>query len=365
MRRVITTLFRWKTVSLAWLFDENGLVQAWTPLADLSGNVGASWHTRLEYVRQSAEGHVMFATPGAGGTLDVHLFEPGLEQMQTFEGVVRLYQQTETPTSYHLTVDVGGTPFENWAMRPGDHKTVLLMPAGREGWYSVLREDGIASLPEGVTGLKPLIRNRLGSSEPKGVAPVRYDMAYGFLVHYQTPEGERYGWASPELSTYTGPVWTEAQIVDSARLESEARGFVDPRLIVAKTDAGYWRAYAEPRIEYGESTLKEPNTFSEHVRRTLWLDGGKRSAAGGGGAAPLSQRVLQREVFTHLARARPDARGPRARAAGSDAENGGARTGLARGVRGAGDGPQPDRCGHLQLPHPPQRAGAGFQLGRR
>ncbi len=66
-------------VSLAWLFDEDGLIQQWSPLVDLSGNTGSTTAATNAFVyqRRSDQGHVTFATRGADGYLDVHVVSPG------------------------------------------------------------------------------------------------------------------------------------------------------------------------------------------------------------------------------------------------------------------------------------------------
>lgn len=258
-------------VSAAWLFDRQGVIRQWSPLERLPKPYNAAVRSEqtAEYLGRGPQGEVMFATAGAGDTLDVHVLSTGLEPLRTWQGVRVLRQQTEQPINRGKTPDsaeywsytfvgrasIGNYAFERTDVPPVAMKAVLLAPIpGAEGWYGVLQPDGSLQVPGGGIGLKPLTRER--------TQPVKYTLAYGYLVAYRVQGAIRYGWASPQLTVNTGPVWRKALLVDSERLAEPSSMNVDPRLLLVQLDTGAWQAIAEPKVHVAESTFLEPNTFS-------------------------------------------------------------------------------------------------------
>ena len=283
--KAIVTPLQQPPVAAAWLFDREGVVQQWSPLKSLiparsSQDVDVSIHTN-KYLRTTTSGGVMFATEGKNGTLDVHVLSQDLKPVRTIAGVREFLQQTEKPfdkskqrgaygywnSSVVNLAQIGGYPTENTDVFIGALTSVLLAPVpGMDDWYRVLGEDGALSVPGGGIALKPLTRQRTSKGYLEGMAPVDYTLAFGYLVAYRVGGDIRYGWASPQLSTQTGPIWRNALVVDSERPD-ELRPTVNvaSQLLLAQLDSGEWQAYAEPKVHIDFSTFLEPNTFSGYL----------------------------------------------------------------------------------------------------
>jgi len=283
--KAIATPLTQPPVAAAWLFDRNGVAQQWSSLTSLtpapsSQDAYGSGGTK-KYVRTTANGEILFATAGKNGTLDVHVLSADLKPVRTITGVREFVQQTEKPFdkskkrgaygywhSWFVNLaQVGGYPTENHDVFIGNLTSVLLAPvAGMDGWYRVLGEDGKLSVPGNGIALKPLTRQRTAKGHFEGVTPVDYTLAYGYVVAYRVGGDIRYGWASPQLSTHTGPIWRNALVVASERPE-ELRPTVNvaPQLLLAQFDGGDWQTYAEPKVHIDFSTFLEPNTFSGYL----------------------------------------------------------------------------------------------------
>lgn len=267
-------------VSAAWLFDTQGVVQQWSPLRSLTplySDTDAHTDKTERYFRRGPAGEVMFATAGAGDTLDVHVLSADLKPLRTVRGVREYLQQTEQPVDrskapgaygyWHShfveLAQIGAYAMEKSDVWPAFMKSVLLAPMpGVDGWYGVLQADGSLAVPGDGIGLKPLVRKRKAPVATPGMRAVDYDLAYGYLVAWRVKGDIRYGWASPELSTNTGPVWRNALLVESELLAERRSLNVDPRLLLVQLDTGAWQAIAEPKVHVEESTFVAPNTFS-------------------------------------------------------------------------------------------------------
>lgn len=256
------------TLSVAWLFDENGIIQQWSPVADLSGNSGfhSASTSGFHYHQVSDQGHVLFATPGADRTINVHVLAPDLRAQQTFSGVVRLKLRSEDPRRTQTTVSaIGGMVRENREQFLDAHTTVLLVPLSeREGWYGLLQPDGSITVPADGVGLRPISRTVSSGAPFPGTRAIDYEMATGFVIAYDTPRGPRYGWASSELTAHTGPIWRDVRLHDSARLAQETP-VLTSQILLAQFEEGYWRAYVEPEVHIPTSTWTSPNTFTGYV----------------------------------------------------------------------------------------------------
>lgn len=272
-------------IAAAWLFDRQGVIQQWSSLKSLTPALSSQDldHTARtqRYVRSSASGNVMFATAGKNGTLDIHVLSPELKPVRTISGVREFLQQTEQPidkskkrgaygywnSSFIDLAQIGGYPTEKKNVTPKSLTSVLLAPVpGMTDWYRVLGEDGSLSVPGDGIALKPLTSQRTAEHYIEGIASVDYTLAYGYVVAYRVGGDIRYGWASPQLSTHTGPIWRNALLVDSERPE-ELRPTINvaPQLLLAQLDSGEWQAYAEPKVHIDFSTFLEPNTFSGYL----------------------------------------------------------------------------------------------------
>jgi hypothetical protein len=272
-------------VAAAWLFDRQGVIQQWPSLKSLTPALSSQDLDRTartqRYVRTSASGNVMFATAGKNGTLDIHVLSPELKPVRTISGVREFLQQTEQPidkskkrgaygywnSSFIDVAQIGGYPTEKKNVTAKSLTSVLLVPVpGMTDWYRVLGEDGSLSVPGDGIALKPLTRQRTADHYIEGIASVDYTLAYGYVVAYRVAGDIRYGWASPQLSTHTGPIWRNALVVDSERPD-ELRPTINvaPQLLLAQLDTGEWQAYAEPKVHIDFSTFLEPNTFSGYL----------------------------------------------------------------------------------------------------
>lgn len=266
-------------VSAAWLFDTQGVIRQWSPLARLPKPYSAAPHYEhtADYVGRGPNGEVMFAAPGPADTLDVQVLSADLEPLRTWRGVRELRQQTEKPVDRSKQRDsaeywshtfvgrasVGNYAFEKTDVRPAAMKAVLVAPIpGAEGWYGALQPDGTLQVPGGGIGFKPLTRQRSVPSGIPGEPPLTYTLAYGYLVAHRVKGDIRYGWASPQFTVNTGPVWRNALLVESERLVERPGLNVDPQLLLVQLDTGAWQAIAEPKVHVEESTFLQPNTFS-------------------------------------------------------------------------------------------------------
>ncbi|MGP1276075.1 MAG: hypothetical protein ACQRW7_11720, partial [Caulobacterales bacterium] len=166
------------TLSFAWMFDEAGLIQQWSPLVDISGNSASTSAATnaLVYQRQSDQGHVTFATQGEAGTLNVHLVAPDLRTITTHTGVLRLKLRREDPARIATTVSaIGEITRESREQNLDDNTTLLLAPLQDfEGWYGILEADGSISVPGGGRGLMPLTRTISSGAFYEGMVPVNY-----------------------------------------------------------------------------------------------------------------------------------------------------------------------------------------------
>lgn len=262
----ITYQLMGETASMAWLFDETGLVREWSPLADLSGNTGlmpGNHLSSLVHHRVSDAGHVTFATQEGDGSLSVHVMSPDLMTITTHTGALRIKQRREDPSRIATTVSsIGAITRESREQNLDAAGTLLLVPApGHEGWYAILEADGTLSVPGGGFGMVPISKTISSGTFYPGTQPVDYEVASAFVVAYQTDSGVRYGWASSELTAHTGPIWSDVRVHESQRL-FEAAPALNPQLLLARFDEGYWRAYAEPEVHIPTSTWQSPNTFS-------------------------------------------------------------------------------------------------------
>jgi len=253
------------TVSFAWLFDEQGVIRQWSPLADLSGNSGstAASTNAFAYHRQSENGHVTFATRDENGALEAHVVSPDLQTIVTHSGVLRLKQRREDPSRIATTTSaIGGMVRESSEQNLDANSTLLLAPMpGHEGWYGVLETDGSLTVPGGGFGLIPISRTISSGAIYQGMRAGDYQVASAFVIAYETEAGVRYGWASSELSAHTGPIWRDVRVQASERLV-EAVQALNPQLLLAQFEEGYWRAYVEPEVHIPTSTWQTPNTFS-------------------------------------------------------------------------------------------------------
>ncbi len=256
------------TVSFAWLFDEQGVIQQWSPLAELSGNSGstAASTNAFAYHRQSDQGHVTFATRDENGALEVHVVSPDLQTIITHSGVLRLKQRREDPSRIATTTSaIGGMVRESREQNLDANGTLLLAPMpGHEGWYGVLESDGSLTVPGDGLGLIPISRTISSGAFYQGMRAIDYQVATAFVIAFQTGSGIRYGWASSELSTHTGPIWRDVRLQSSPRL-ADAAPELNPQLLLAQFEEGYWRAYVEPEVHIPTSTWQAPNTFSGFV----------------------------------------------------------------------------------------------------
>jgi len=274
-----------KPLAAAWLFDRESVIQQWSSLKSLtpahsSQDLDRGANTK-RYVRRTANGDVIFATAGENNTLDIHILSRDLEPMRTITGVREFLQQTEQPidkskkpsafsywnSSFVERAQIGGYPIEKADVSMNSLKSVLLAPVpGMADWYRVLGEDGSLSVPGDGIALKPLTKQRRAEHYIEGIAPVDYTLAYGYLVAYRVDGDIRYGWASPQLTSQTGPIWRNALVVDSERPE-ELRPTINvaPQLLLAQLDSGEWQAYTEPKVHVELSTFLEPNTFSGYL----------------------------------------------------------------------------------------------------
>ena len=272
-------------IAAAWLFDRQGVIQQWSSLKSLtpaqsSQDLDRTAYTQ-RYARTTASGDVMFATAGKNGTLDIHVLSRDLKPVRTITGVREFLQQTEQPidknkkrgaygywnTSFIDLAQIGGYPTEKKDVAMNSLKSVLLAPvSGMQDWYRVLGEDGSLSVPGNGIAIRPLARQRTATSHIEGIAPVDYTLTYGYVVAYRVGGDIRYGWASPQLSTHTGPIWRNALVVDSERPD-ELRPTINvaPQLLLAQLDTGEWQAYAEPKVHIDFSSFLEPNTFSGYL----------------------------------------------------------------------------------------------------
>jgi len=283
--KAMATPLKQPPVAAAWLFDRQGVIQQWSPLKSLtpaqsSEDLDRAAFTR-RYVRTAADGNVIFATAGTNDTLNIHVLSRDLKPVRTITGVREFLQQTEKPidkskqrgaygywnSAFVTLAQIGGYPNEREDVYIANLKSVLLAPvAGMDGWYRVLGEDGSLSVPGDGIALKPLSRQRTSGEHVRGIVLTDYHLAYGYLVAYRVGSDIRYGWASPELSTNTGPIWRNALLVDSER-PAELRPAINPapQLLLAQLDSGEWQAYAEPKVHIDFSTFLEPNTFSGYL----------------------------------------------------------------------------------------------------
>jgi hypothetical protein len=256
------------TVSFAWLFDEQGVIRQWSPLADLSGNSGstAASANAFAYHRQSDQGHVTFATLDENGALEVHVVSPDLQTIITHSGVLRLKQRREDPSRIATTTSaIGGMVRESREQNLDANGTLLLAPMpGHEGWYGVLESNGSLTVPGDGLGLIPISRTISSGAFYQGMLAIDYQVATAFVIAFQTGSGIRYGWASSELSAHTGPIWRDVRLQNSPRL-ADAAPELNPQLLLAQFEEGYWRAYVEPEVHIPTSTWQAPNTFSGFV----------------------------------------------------------------------------------------------------
>jgi len=262
-----------EATSRAWLFDDQGLAAQWSPLVDIGGVVNeGNWpggRRANVYQRVSDEGHVTFGTPGADSAIDLHVLSPDLSTVTVHPGgrLIKLrpddpalIQQNETP--------VEGVAFEPNFPNPALYETALLVPVeGRPGFYRRLEDDGRLTSPNGSIGFMPMSRR------PSQRAPTllnfgpRYDdrlQTTGFLLAFETETGLRYGWVSSSFSHSTGPIWRDARIVDSPTLAASGYGLIT-QILVAQTDAGFWRSYVEPVLSDPDSTWDSPNNFNNFL----------------------------------------------------------------------------------------------------
>jgi hypothetical protein len=229
------------TVSFAWLFDEQGVIRQWSPLADLSGNSGstAASTNAFAYHRLSENGHVTFATRDENGALEAHVVSPDLQTIVTHGGVLRLKQRREDPSRIATTTSaIGGMVRESREQNLDANSTLLLAPMpGHEGWYGVLEPDGSLTVPGGGFGLIPISRTISSGAFYQGMRAGDYQVASGFVIAFQTEAGTRFGWASSELSTHTGPIWRDIRLQSSARL-ADAAPALNPQLHRGHFQAG-------------------------------------------------------------------------------------------------------------------------------
>jgi len=206
---------------------------------------------------------VTFATRDENGALEAHVVSPDLQTIVTHSGVLRLKQRREDPSRIATTTSaIGGMVRESSEQNLGANSTLLLAPMpGHEGWYGVLETDGSLTVPGGGFGLIPISRTISSGAIYQGMRAGDYQVASAFVIAYETEAGVRYGWASSELSAHTGPIWRDVRVQASERLV-EAVQALNPQLLLAQFEEGYWRAYVEPEVHIPTSTWQTPNTFS-------------------------------------------------------------------------------------------------------
>jgi hypothetical protein len=258
-----------EATSRAWLFDDQGVVEQWSPLVDVGGVVNeGNWpegRAAVVYQRVSDQGHVTFGTPGLDGRIDLHVISPDLDTVTSHPDGVLIKLRPDNPND----VQQNGTPVEGIAFEPHfpnpvRHETALLAPAeGRPGLYRRLETDGRLTSPNQSVGFIPMSRRPSQRNASLLNFGPRYDdrpMATGFLLVYETESGVRYGWASSQLSHHTGPIWRDARIIESPRLTHLGVGLIT-QILVAQTDEGFWRSFVEPVLHDPDSVWDAPNDF--------------------------------------------------------------------------------------------------------
>lgn len=253
-------------VSAAWLFDREGVLQHWSPLANLRGWSGAASRdhpvVNFHHVYQNQNGDTVFASAAQDSSLNLHIFSADSGNVSTLSGVRLLRQQKEdisaSPKDYVDFEPLGAFYREKRDFDPLRLGAVLLAPLpGVSGWYGLLQGDGKLTAPDKAIGVMPLVRHY-----PARRGHDAYDLVYGYVLAYRVANDIRYGWASPELTRFTGPVWRNALVVNSERAaEVNIRLNTAPQLLLAQLDSGEWQAYAEPKLHIPESSFGEPNSF--------------------------------------------------------------------------------------------------------
>ena len=251
----------------AWLFNEQGVEQTWAGVVDLSARYG--FPDEPQYALTSEEGHVSFAVSAGEDSLTVHSFSPELRHEMAHANARVVHLQREHPTSGDIVMNqIGEHTYENDNISPSSYDAAVLVPVGQpKGWYRRLKSDGRLDAPGGGLALKPLSRARRFTHPTGGSQPREYTLVYGFLIAHATPQGLRYGWASPGFTAATGPIWRQAFLYESELIPQQTTRqlSLDPTLLVAESVTGGWQSFAEPKVQFELSTFTEPNTFSGYI----------------------------------------------------------------------------------------------------
>jgi hypothetical protein len=139
---------------------------------------------------------------------------------------------------------------------------VNLVPCAVDGAAGLLRPIGreLAAGDAKVVGALPFRGSVWGTSFTTENAKTgsAVDLAWGWLVAYELTDGtSRWGWALPDLTGATGPIWSEVNLAASPALAEYDEEFLHGAelLVVRDAASGQWSTRLPPNAFHGQASL--------------------------------------------------------------------------------------------------------------
>ncbi len=259
-------------INQAYLFKGNELEKKWEKVVDLKKS-----NRTATFFQMDEKGHIQFADAKEGEKfVQVTTLSPNLEIKATHDAyLVHQAPDVPLPVDFLREKIAPATPdllpylygrAQRW---PEEYKTALLVADPKvENWFSVLNLAGELVLPKGALGLIPLAIEQQTSTFNKA----KVSVAQGWVVAYGAKGGGvKWGWGSPELAKFTGPIWSDWDLHVDETLEKfeiysrNTRVYMPMPLVVAQLGASKWQLYTLPNYYTFNSTFDGPNTFQGKI----------------------------------------------------------------------------------------------------
>jgi hypothetical protein len=166
--------------------------------------------------------HLQIATPQQNGLLSVTTLSQNLEPQKTQEDVFFALLAPDTPKasdffSYSYEHSMDEVNYEIFDRNPRFNRpmylthTLLKAHPAQDGLFVLVGPNGEDLLPENTIGMIPILMDEQVIPHPEQKQP--FQAVNGWLVAYPGNSANlSWGWASPELGWFSGPIWKEVYL---------------------------------------------------------------------------------------------------------------------------------------------------------